>query len=305
MFRDYLFAGLKVRSEVEIALAKLLPSGTSFVPDVEIRLCAPEKIPAENGLVDSKPQDFSFRASDNLAFRIRGGREIIIGCTPETPHSDINLYLIGSAWGVLCHQRNLLPLHCSAVMAGHGCVAFCGPSGIGKSTLAAGLAKYGYTHICDDVATLELVQHGIRFQPVEKGLKLWRDAADALNIVRGPRVGSHPDLDKYYVSLPTNAAAADFSVHTMYLLKCSKDGTMAINPVNGMARFEVFLHNIYRYEWAVLIRDPAELFLQVSALLEHIEIFEFTRPRDLAKFGDGLKMLSAHIKTREEHHAKI
>ncbi len=297
-FRVYKFGGLNVRSEFELSLADPVAAKHGFAIDVEIHLCALDELSLGEPVDISKSNDFFFYVSDNLAFRIQNGQSISIGCTTQTSNSDINLYLIGSAWGVLCHQRCLLPLHCSAVTNGGLAIAFCGPSGMGKSTLAAGLTQRGFAHLCDDVAMLELVGDQVQFTPVEKGLKLWRDATDTLQIPRGPRVGTEPDLDKYYVDMPDSQAKATYGLGVIYILSQSTNSEITITPLSGIEKFRIFLENIYRYEWATQIRDSQELISQVFQLLDHIEIYQFSRPKNMMKFAEGLDMLAAHMKSR-------
>jgi hypothetical protein len=68
--------------------------------------------------------------------------------------SEFQAYLLGSALAVACHQRGIIPLHCSAVDVRDGCVLFMGPSGAGKSTLAALPRERGHHVIADDVCYL-------------------------------------------------------------------------------------------------------------------------------------------------------
>jgi len=57
---------------------------------------------------------------------------------------------MGSAMGALLHQRNILALHAGTIAVNGGSVIFCGPSGIGKSTLAAGFRRRGYPNVAGD-----------------------------------------------------------------------------------------------------------------------------------------------------------
>ena len=62
------------------------------------------------------------------------------------------------------YRRHILPLvmqangceaiHASAVMAGHSVVAFCGPGGAGKSTIAYALSRRGFPQYADDVLVM-------------------------------------------------------------------------------------------------------------------------------------------------------
>ncbi len=49
------------------------------------------------------------------AFHVHGGREIIIQPAPQADAAAIRLFLLGSAFGALLHQRGITPMHGSAV----------------------------------------------------------------------------------------------------------------------------------------------------------------------------------------------
>jgi hypothetical protein len=84
-------------------------------------------------------------------FLIKGGHEITFDLDAGADERDAVVYVLGSAFGILLHQRGHLVLHASAIAVGSGAVIFCGPSGAGKSTLAAALLRQGYPFIADDV----------------------------------------------------------------------------------------------------------------------------------------------------------
>lgn len=71
-----------------------------------------------------------------------------------TPPQDIAIFIIGTVFGLLLHQREQVVLRASAARVGGKAVLFCGASGAGKSPLAAALAQCGYPLITDDVCAL-------------------------------------------------------------------------------------------------------------------------------------------------------
>jgi hypothetical protein len=80
----------------------------------------------------------------------------------------------------LAHQGHFV-LHASAVaLDGERAIAFLGPSGRGKSTLAAAFALRGCPYLTDDV--LQVRQHGESWHAVPRppSLRLWEDARNEL-----------------------------------------------------------------------------------------------------------------------------
>ena len=241
--------------------------------------------------------DFRFQAKPGLAFHIVGGSRITIYRDETISDCDVTLFLIGSAWGVLCHQRNLLPLHCSAVYAHASAFAFTGPSGIGKSTIAAALCRLGCLHVCDDVGILdEKPDGGVLLRAMPKGLKLWRDATDALGLERCEVVTAEAGIDKFYVNPPAGPDQSTLRLAAVYVMQFGDEGTApSIERLRGSAHLQSLYKNIYRVEWLNWVRDPAYVFADVGRLAQQLPVFQFTRPRVLSTLDAGLELMEAHM----------
>jgi hypothetical protein len=78
-------------------------------------------------------------------------------------------------------QQGRCVFHASAVaLDGESAVAFLGPSGRGKSTLAAALALRGYPYLTDDVLELDPEGAAWYVHPSAPSLRLWEDARHEL-----------------------------------------------------------------------------------------------------------------------------
>jgi hypothetical protein len=85
------------------------------------------------------------------------------------------------------YRRTVLPLalqvcgtevlHASAILTARGVVAFCAPSGTGKSTLAGGLSQRGYPLWADDAVALNITETEINAIALPFSLRLLPDAA--------------------------------------------------------------------------------------------------------------------------------
>ena len=58
------------------------------------------------------------------SYLIRDGRGILVDPAPDAVERNVRLYLLGSAFGILLHQRGLLPLHANAIEIDGHAVAF-------------------------------------------------------------------------------------------------------------------------------------------------------------------------------------
>ncbi|WP_414468881.1 hypothetical protein [Methanobacterium sp. ACI-7] len=88
-------------------------------------------------------------------FKLSNGSEIIVA--PETENREILYsYIMGPIMATLLYQRGLLVLHGSAIKTDMGVIAFLGPSGFGKSTIAMALNNKGYQVIADDILAIKV-----------------------------------------------------------------------------------------------------------------------------------------------------
>src|SRR5262249_40517033 len=150
---------------------------------------------------------------------------------------------------------------------------FTGPSGAGKSTLAAALLKRGYRHLCDDVCIVDLLGDKPSVLPMPKGVKLWRDATDALNLERGPPISSIESLDKYYVAIPGGETRGALELSALYVLAEAAGITSAIEPIRRSDCFREVGASIYRYEWLGLLRERLEIFKTIANMAQGVPVF--------------------------------
>ncbi len=142
----YRVSGLSVASE--IALPGLIAGSPERTPQVTIRRGpVPEKLPqtsASGPTWQIAGKQFLLRIPDIARFLLNDGREIVVAPETQASAADIPIFILGTVFGILLHQREQIVLHASAVRVNGKAVLFCGASGAGKSTLAAALAQRGY-----------------------------------------------------------------------------------------------------------------------------------------------------------------
>ena len=98
----------------------------------------------------------------------------------ELTLEDTATYLLGPVFGYLLRLRGVTCLHASAVASGGRAVAFVGPAGAGKSTLAAALALRGHTVLSDDIVAVVEREAAFHAMPAYPYLSLWQDSVQAL-----------------------------------------------------------------------------------------------------------------------------
>jgi hypothetical protein len=144
-------------------------------------------------------KQFLFHEPNVGRFLLKDGAEIVVAPESQANGEDVPVFLLGTVFGILLHQRGQIVLHASAVEVNGKAVLFCGSSGAGKSTLAAALAQRGYRLLTDDVAiTLDLDATPI-VHPDGRQLKLWAQAIEKLELAGSRRNPVRRSLKKFYV----------------------------------------------------------------------------------------------------------
>ena len=115
---------------------------------------------------------------------VADGSRIVVQPEEGASSRNVRLFLLGSAFGLLLHQRGLLPLHANAVEIDGRAVAFAGGPGAGKSTLAAWFSDRGFALIADDVAVIDFEGKTPIIQPGLPRLRLWERAIERPAAIR-------------------------------------------------------------------------------------------------------------------------
>jgi len=289
---DYHVFGLRVRSA--LPLPELIPAVDAGSPDVIISTGAvseEEDAEAGNGV-------FVLDIPGVATFRIEAGRTITVEAEPAVPERNVRLYLLGSAFGVLLHQRGLLPLHANAIEIGSRAVLFMGASGEGKSTLASWFNDRGYAVVADDVCVVRLSADGGAYASHgQQRLRLWketlessgRDPADYVRSFLG-----REDIDKFDVPLNSRERRAeDPELAGIYVLGTSDH--FSIERLQGLQATESVFAHTYRGFYVNELGSQREHWESVVALVQRVPIFRIDRPRGLSLMDEHGARILDHV----------
>ena len=241
---------------------------------------------------------FLLKVPNVARYLIVGGREISIELEPGVEFADAQVYLLGTAFGLLQHQRGRMVLHASAVAVGDKAALFCGPSGAGKSTLAASLNRRGYPCVSDDVCGIDFSTGAPVVLPDGRMLKLWSDTVSHLEMGerQGPAIRQR--LDKYYIEPESVAVDRPLAVAAVYLLRVAEpERKPGISRLGNADAAVLLRRNAYRPSVINKIGLEAAYLSWSSGLQRQAGVFSLTRPFDLAAMPEVIGWLEDHWRT--------
>jgi len=231
-------------------------------------------------------------------FLVRNGSEILVDPSPAASDRNVRLFLLGSAFGVLLHQRQVLPLHANALVFSGRAVAFLGASGAGKSTMAAWFHDRGYPILTDDVCAVSMEAGLPIVQPGIPRLRLWRDALEASGRTAEHFERSFDEDDKYNVPTRLEAWSDPLPLGAIYHLEASDQNPPApsIERLTGLEAADRLIANTYRGGYLAELGGIAHHFTTCADLAGRIPIFSVRRQWGLEHYEEQLSLLEAHAK---------
>lgn len=280
----YYVHGLHIASELACPELKPILSGCA-PPDATIRFGS---VPSEiadyvynDGWGQIKPSTFLLQVMDIGNLIVMDGCEMIIDPDPACAPELFRLYIYSQGFGALLLQRGRLILHASAVESDQGAVVFVGPSGVGKSTLAAGFMQAGYPILTEDLCAIGLLP-GDRPQmfPAFAQIRLWRDVVEKLGYDRESMRPVWHKQDKYTVPIEDRLPTQPIPINAIYLLNPADVGTVSIERLSLKDQFAWLRRNIYRAEFIDGLGVQEQVFGQIAELMRRCPVKRVTRPHD-------------------------
>ena len=291
----YSVFGLAIQSEIE--LPELFATDLGEGADVMISVGSVPQIGSAASEILSIDGTLVLGVPGVARYRIANGRSITVEAEPGVPDRNIRLFLLGSAFGALLHQRGLLPLHANAVEVNGKAVAFMGESGAGKSTLAAWFHDKGHCVIADDVCVVGFDASGKPYAaPGLPRLRLWTEALELMG-------RESEDLDRSYVGeehydkfdLPIDSgstAQTAIPLAGLYLLKRADE--FSIDSLSGINAAEAVFANTYRGAYVRAAGGQQNHWRSSVRLVQTLPVFRASREWDLRKFDDQNRRLLNH-----------
>ena len=284
----YLAHGLPILSG--LALPELPIRDRVSPPQVRIRTgsVAPELAgrTGRGALFETGRNSFLLRLDGIARYLVTDGDQIVIDPAPKTDPDSVRVFLLGSIFGALLHQRGLLPLHASAIQTARGAVLFAGASGMGKSTLAGAFYRRGYRVVSDEICALD----GDRMWPAIPWLTLWPDAVEELGLWSDAVRQVRPNIKKFHVPIEPSIDHSPLPVRAIYILSKTNGPDFAVSRLRGIDKLQTLID--YTFHRQFIDRESATGYMRrVTAAAGLIAISRLIRSpsRSLRETADLLE----------------
>ena len=291
---DYTISELRLRSQIE--LPELLPAAeTGGQAEVSL-ICAETPAALENPvnsgvLYQAAPAQFLLKMPKIARYWVRNGNEILVTPEAESLAEEVRLFLLGTVWAALLHQRELLVLHASGILTPKGAVIFMGRSSAGKSSLAAAFYQRGYPVLGDDTIALDILKKQVVAYPTFPQLRLWPDMLHKLGIKADEVLPVRPKLQKRTLPTPEGFSTTPQPVFAIYVLGSQVENEIKLEKFQGMARFSTLLNNTFREKFLGGLGLRPVHFQKVSQVAQKTRIASLIRPENEPQFERLVEVL--------------
>ena len=160
---------------------------------------------ADTTFLQMVENDLRLEVSNIGRFRALDGNKIFWNkMNSKVNDKDIRTFLMGSMFGAILIQRDLILMHGNALEKDGKTIACLGFSGSGKSTLAYALIQNGWKFLSDDLVAI--TNQGYILCGIPR-LKLWEDSIKSFGINKENLDSVRNNLNKY-IYKPENKSLA-------------------------------------------------------------------------------------------------
>ncbi|HQS68459.1 MAG: hypothetical protein B7Y36_17730 [Novosphingobium sp. 28-62-57] len=192
-----------------------------------------------------------------------------------------------------------LVLHASCVVIDGGAYGFMGPSGRGKSTLAAAFASHGHAFLTDDGMLIEREGAGLQVRPYLASVRLLPDSQAALfgdQDVAEPDDGEWTPKSRIVANAHMPHAATPAPLKAIYVLENDGAHTATFQRLTAVESLDALLQNSFLLDSQDKPRVRKH-FRTMAELAESFPMFRLDYPRDLSRLPDTISAIVSHART--------
>lgn len=300
----YKIYGLIVESEIfipELIELNIIDEHTEYEIDVIVKysdmtLQIKENISRKIHCSFTKEECW-FLINNVAIYRICNGNKIFVESIGGQP--NIKTFLLGSAFGCLLIQRDIVAIHGGTVLINNKTVTITGESGVGKSTLTSAFSCMGYKFLADDVSAISTSSdEEILVNPAYPQQKLCRDAAINLGLKIENLVRIDEGRDKFAIPSHKNFMQEPKKLYYIVEIVVKENGinnNVTIEEIIGVDKLQAIIKNIYRGEIAKVIGIKGEYFKHIISIAKQIKYYKISRTPDLFSLQEEIKLITSQV----------
>ncbi|WP_444685142.1 aldolase [Alkalicoccus luteus] len=302
---DYHAFGMNIQSD--ISLKGLLPNPSASAVDVHVRK---EKLSDKWGsragqdMFIYERNEILFQIEGVGVFSIRSGREIGYERAEGATDAYIRLYVMGSCLGLILMQREILPMHGSALYLQNMGIIITGDSGAGKSTTAAAFIKQGARLLSDDVIPVHWNETDPLIFPAYPQQKMWLNSLEQFGQTIEGLEHVVEREEKFNIPVQEHFHSSPVPMQTIVELVPADTEEITLVEVTGLAKLELLYRNTYRQ----FVIEPAGFsfwhFRALSAVAGRIPVYTLRRPVNRFSADEVVEAVLDRLKGEEEYDRK-
>jgi len=229
--------------------------------------------------------EFAMQVEGVAEFYAFDGKEVEYAPVDGSDLNSIELYLNGSVYGAVLHQRKILPLHGSSFRYNGAAVMICGDAGAGKSSLTASFCLNGAEFLTDDVTPVVSREGTPYIWAMSDRIKLWRDTLEQFGREHSGLERIYPGTDKFFFPFK-NRGSVTSKLSLIFLIEIKDVTEVRIDEIAGPDKFAAVRGEIYRSEYlqGMPENDPV-YFRNIVEICKNVKVLRVER-------SSGIKITS-------------
>ncbi|WP_347548683.1 aldolase [Pseudalkalibacillus hwajinpoensis] len=306
----YLFKafGFIIRSDYYFQeLGYLINRDNQFPEDINIRIEDLSTVWNEEGEVGKfkvKKNHTLFQVKDTAVFCVKDGNTILVCPFNGTEEDKIKLYILGTCMGILLIQREILPLHGSAISIEGKVYALVGDSGAGKSTLASEFMKRGYKLLTDDIIPVLISNKGESIVvPSYPQQKLWIESLHQFGMDSSQYRPLFDRETKFAVPLKDQFFNKPLPLAGVFELVKTEQSEVELNQITKLNKLQTLFTHTYRNQ-IISGSDKLEWHFKITTKIANdIFLYQLRRPEFRFSAAELADLIITQIKEEDLLHA--
>lgn len=294
----YKVYGLNIESEIKIQELVILNDEDKANIDVTIYIDKmPESIniAKEQGKLEGfRKKEMWFYIKGIATYYIKNGQEIVVETYRDIDDHYIKTYILGSAFGLLLIQRNIVAIHGGTVVIDDKAIICTGDTGAGKSTLTSALRLNGAKLVADDVSAID-IKDEIMVYPAYPQQKLCGDAVRKLGYNTDDFIRIDEGRDKYAIPSKAGFISEPVKLSVIFEVMVGDIEKVEIRELKGSEKMNTIMKNIYRGYVNSIAGLDREYFKKCLNITKGIEIYRITRPKDKFTVNEQIELIKEKL----------